>query len=713
MGALLLLPSWRFDWRSLITPTDGDAADYRSRLDYRSDGRLAMSQAGRPAGHPMASVARGRSYWRRRRRTGRFVRWPGIPLIIEHSRLLRPCAGGTVGDASRHGARAMRPPAVVGSTPLRTPVAYYAIARRRDRSSVALLRRAPSLNVAPHRLGRVICDSRRRRPRTTGAWRRSTDKTYALLSFAGYFQGEDDPANSTSSSASPPSSSTHQSGEEIKRIKAKLTTMPDVSGDHSEEEYNAELKELRENAKNLGECLHALLRRIDELEMRKEGVDQATSARSYDRPPSLGQIGKPLTFESSDPGSRHVHVETSEVVGEDGTTKITKRTQVTERVMTTKTYQTLASPDGEYKDLPLLDEWKMTTNTIHDGPLQPCVVGFRSKKGGGDHLGLNVREQNGQLLVDSVDASSPLAKQGLIHSGDSILEVNGHEVRSKDELEKHIKQSGDGISLKLVPSRLHEAPVDSVYYRAMFDYEPFKDDQVPCKSIGLAFKSGEIIQVVSKDDANWWQARKVNDLSRVGLVPSDAFEEKRKSTSNGKQRRKAQNSPRTGHIYEEVGKLSPFGRRVLVLIGAPGIQKDVDQGLFVEWGEYGNNLYGTSVQSVRSVIRSGRMCVLDCSPQAVRYLYNREFMPYVVFLAPPSLEELKQLYQVHPNRTKNKTEEDMKHTCEESARIEAQHSGQFDLVLVNRNVDVTFRRLLDALDALKSETQWVPVSWLY
>lgn len=107
---------------------------------------------------------------------------------------------------------------------------------------------------------------------------------------------------------------------------------------------------MRENAKNLGECLHALLKRIDELEMRKEGIDQATSARSSDRAPALGKIGKPLTFESSDPGSRQVQVETTEVVGEDGTTKITKRTQVTERVMTTRTYQTVSVACGAGRD---------------------------------------------------------------------------------------------------------------------------------------------------------------------------------------------------------------------------------------------------------------------------------------------------------------------------------------------------------------------------
>jgi hypothetical protein len=46
----------------------------------------------------------------------------------------------------------------------------------------------------------------------------------------------------------------------------------------------------------------------------------------------------------------------------------------------------LASPDGEYKELPFHEEWNMTTKSANDVPLQPCVVGFRSKKGGSEHL---------------------------------------------------------------------------------------------------------------------------------------------------------------------------------------------------------------------------------------------------------------------------------------------------------------------------------------
>lgn len=37
-------------------------------------------------------------------------------------------------------------------------------------------------------------------------------------------------------------------------------------------------------------------------------------------------------------------------------------------------------------------------------------------------------------------------------------------------------------------------------------------------------------------------------------------------------------------------------------------------------------------------------------------------------------------------------DDDLARTCEESARLEAAYKHYFDLVLVNRNAEVTFRR---------------------
>jgi len=362
-----------------------------------------------------------------------------------------------------------------------------------------------------------------------------------------------------------------------------------------------------------------------------------------------------------------------------------------------------------------------------------------------------------------------LVKAGLLHIGDSILVVNGHDVHTPEEFQEKWK-SDESVTLKIVtPAKNAQSLPCGKYVRSMFDYDPTSDSELQCKNIGLPFKTGDIVQVICDEDDKFWQARKCNDLTKVGMIPSKKLQESR-TTGHGEEnkkfafsllRRKAP-EPEPGRLevaYEEVSKMSPYGRRVLVLLGAPGvgrrtlksmllahdsanfatvtpytsrsrregeqegreyhfvkrdiIQKDVDRGAYVEWGEYNNNLYGTSVQSVRDIIRTGRVCILDCSPQAARYLYNKEFMPYVVFVAPPSLEELKQLYQVHPNRTKTKADAELAKTCEESAKLESQFRSLVDVVLINRNVDVTFRRLIDALESLKTEPQWIPSAWLH
>lgn len=41
----------------------------------------------------------------------------------------------------------------------------------------------------------------------------------------------------------------------------------------------------------------------------------------------------------------------------------------------------------------------------------------------------------------------------------------------------------------------------------------------------------------------------------------------------------------------------------------------------------------------------GKMCVLDCAPSALKLLHSSsEFMPFVIFVAAPGMEQLKQLY---------------------------------------------------------------------
>lgn len=75
------------------------------------------------------------------------------------------------------------------------------------------------------------------------------------------------------------------------------------------------------------------------------------------------------------------------------------------------------------------------------------------------------------------------------------------------------------------------------------------------------------------------------------------------------------------------------------------MEEAIKQNEFLEYGEHNGNLYGTHLQSIRDVINSGRMCILDCAPNALKVLHNsQELMPFVIFIAAPGMEQLKTIY---------------------------------------------------------------------
>lgn len=50
---------------------------------------------------------------------------------------------------------------------------------------------------------------------------------------------------------------------------------------------------------------------------------------------------------------------------------------------------------------------------------------------------------------------------------------------------------------------------------------------------------------------------------------------------------------------------------------------------------------------------------------------------------------------------------------EESAMLQRKYEKYLDMVIVNEDFDTTFRQVLDALEVLSHEHQWVPVNWIY
>ena len=134
----------------------------------------------------------------------------------------------------------------------------------------------------------------------------------------------------------------------------------------------------------------------------------------------------------------------------------------------------------------------------------------------------------------------------------------------------------------------HYARLSQIYVRAQFDYDPLNDDAIPCAQAGIAFKTGDILQVrclsllslqlflflslsngqligersntqiISKDDNRWWQARKdgAGELAPAGLVPSPELQEYRIACSTVEKSKREQGES----IVPPPQKLRP-GRR--------------------------------------------------------------------------------------------------------------------------------------------------------
>ena len=51
-----------------------------------------------------------------------------------------------------------------------------------------------------------------------------------------------------------------------------------------------------------------------------------------------------------------------------------------------------------------------------------------------------------------------------------------------------------------------------LYVRANFDYTPRDDKYIPTIDVGLEFKKGDILKILSQDETHWWQ---VSDILTV------------------------------------------------------------------------------------------------------------------------------------------------------------------------------------------------------
>ncbi|KAH0630983.1 hypothetical protein JD844_004429 [Phrynosoma platyrhinos] len=359
-------------------------------------------------------------------------------------------------------------------------------------------------------------------------------------------------------------------------------------------------------------------------------------------------------------------------------------------------------------------------------------------------------------------------RQGSLHVGDEILEINGKSVtnHSVDQLQKILKETKGTVSLKILPNQQNRIPALQMFMRAQFDYDPQKDNLIPCKEAGLKFQTGDVIEIINKDDSNWWQGRvQGSSNGSAGLIPSLELQERVASMTQGNptqaqscspfgKKKKCKDKYLAKHSsifdqldvvsYEEVMRLPAFKRKTLVLIGASGVGRSHIKNALLSKNpdKFGYPIpYTTRPQKKNEV--DGKDYHFVSTEEMTKDIAANEFLEFGSYQGNMFGTKFETVHKIHeqdkiaildiepqtlkiihtaefspfivfiaPTDKANETET-LQQLQKDSEAIRSRYAHYFDLSLVNNGIDESLEQLQAAFERACSSPQWVPVSWVY
>ncbi|NXX95941.1 MPP3 protein, partial [Centropus bengalensis] len=148
-------------------------------------------------------------------------------------------------------------------------------------------------------------------------------------------------------------------------------------------------------------------------------------------------------------------------------------------------------------------------------------------------------------------------------------------------------------------------------------------------------------------------------------------------------------------------------------VSKQSFETDVQQNKFVEHGEYKENLYGTSLEAIRSVMAKKKVCLVDVVPEALKHLRTPEFKPYVIFVKPLIPEKKKRVLKSPVSEEiSTPLDEEQQEILNSAAFIEEQYGHLIDTTLVKEDLQSACNQLKTVLEKLNKDSFWVPVSWV-
>ncbi|XP_033026364.1 MAGUK p55 subfamily member 3 isoform X1 [Lacerta agilis] len=148
-------------------------------------------------------------------------------------------------------------------------------------------------------------------------------------------------------------------------------------------------------------------------------------------------------------------------------------------------------------------------------------------------------------------------------------------------------------------------------------------------------------------------------------------------------------------------------------VSKQSFETDVQHNKFVEHGEYKENLYGTSLEAIQSVMSRNKICLVDVVPEAVTHLRTAEFKPYVVFVKPLISEKKKNApASLLTDEIFVPLDDEQQEMLSSAAFIEEQYGHLIDTVLVKEDLQSACSQLKTILEKLNTDSFWVPASWV-
>ena len=133
-----------------------------------------------------------------------------------------------------------------------------------------------------------------------------------------------------------------------------------------------------------------------------------------------------------------------------------------------------------------------------------------------------------------------------------------------------------------------------------------------------------------------------------------------------------------------------------------GFKKRIDNGMMLEWAQYGDNYYGTPRDVVEEKLAAGINVILEIEVQGALKVKAQMPEAVMIFVVPPSMEEL---YSRLVNRGREEKSEIAKRI--EIANGELSKASVYNYIVINDKLEESVREVRRIIDERKNQMAFI------